>query len=164
MKTSAKFTLFLTSIMMFTLSAAANADGTDTSNAAYSKTVHGITMYLGVMPARIILKQYQKASPEAQMHGGLPLGGNNYHVMIALFNSINGKRITDAKPMATVREIGLSGETKKLQTMTIAGATTYGNYFTLPDSDTNYRIDLAIRLPGQPAPIHAEFTYRLCNE
>lgn len=122
------------------------------------KVVDGVAIYFGVMPAEMILGHPQE-HPEREMHGGVPAGKHRDHLVIALFDNATGKRITDAQVTATVGEIGLAGETKKLGPMKIAGTVTYGNYFDMPNREI-YRIRVQIRLPGAPRVIEAEFTHR----
>lgn len=127
------------------------------------QTVDGITIYLGVVPAEMILGEYSQGSAERKMHNGVPRGRGAHHVMIALFNAKTGKRITDATVAVTVRQLGLSGPMKKLTVMTVAGATTYGNYFSMP-SDVEYRIDVTARIPGHKEPVKAQFDYERITE
>jgi hypothetical protein len=122
-----------------------------------SKVVEGVAIYLGILPSEMILG-YPKAHPEAEMHGGVPAGEHRYHIMVALFDSASGKRITDAEVTAKVSELGLFGPQKKLEPMLIAGTVTYGNYFTL-SARGPYRIQVQIRRPGMPRAIEAAFEY-----
>tara|TARA_R110000824_G_scaffold341081_1_gene527556 strand:- start:281 stop:754 length:474 start_codon:yes stop_codon:yes gene_type:complete len=117
----------------------------------------GIGIYYAVLPAEII-RGHPKGHPEAAMHGGIPSGKHVHHVMIALFEGESLDRITDAEVKATVWEIGLSGETKNLESFTIAGALTYGNYFEMP-SQTIYRIKVEVRRPGSPKTVETIFEY-----
>jgi len=122
------------------------------------KVVDGVAIYFGIMPAEMILG-HPKEHPERKMHGGVPGGAHQDHLVIALFDNATGKRITNAQVTATVREIGLAGETKKLGPMKIAGTITYGNYFDMPSRDV-YRILVKIHRPGVAGVIEAEFTHR----
>lgn len=123
------------------------------------KIVNGVSIYLGVMPAEMILG-HPKPHTEAEMHGGVPAGGHRYHVLVALFDNASGKRITGAKVKANVFEIGLYGTQKNLEPMLIAGTVSYGNYFNIPETDNPYRIQVRIELPGVPGVIETEFEYR----
>lgn len=119
----------------------------------HSKVVHGIAIYLGVMPAQMI-----QGHPEKEMHGGEPKGKKRYHVVIALFDDVTHKRITDAKVKATVGGIGLGGKRKTLEPMHIAGTETYGNWFTLAGPG-RYRIHLEINGIKDRDRIEADFDY-----
>lgn len=122
------------------------------------KVVNGVAIYLGVMPAQMVLG-HPKPHTEAEMHGGVPAGDHQYHVLVSLFDNATGKRITNAQVKANVFEIGLSGVQKKLEPMLIAGTISYGNYFNMAGANP-YRIQVQIRLPGSAGVIEAEFEYR----
>lgn len=121
------------------------------------RVVNGVAIYLGVLPSEMILG-HPREHTEAEMHGGIPAGEHRYHIVIALFDSASGKRITDAEVTARVSELGLFGPQKKLDPMLIAGTVTYGNYFTL-SARGPYRIQVQIRRPGMPGAIEAVFEY-----
>lgn len=140
--------------IMALLSSVALAD-----DSSQHKVVNGVAIYLGVMPAEMILG-HPKPHTEAEMHGGVPAGGHQRHVLVALFDNATGKRISGAKVSVLVREIGLAGTEKKLEPMLIAGTISYGNYFDMPLTDNPYRILVQIRLPGSTGAIEAEFEYR----
>ncbi|HEX7971703.1 MAG TPA: hypothetical protein VF501_05740 [Thiobacillus sp.] len=123
------------------------------------KVVHGVSIYLGVFPAELVLG-HPRSHPEAEMHGGVPAGQHRYHVVVALFDNATGKRITGARVKANVSEIGLSGVQKKLDPMLIAGTVSYGNYFAMPATDNPYRIQVRIELPGVADVIEAQFDYQ----
>lgn len=121
------------------------------------KTVDGLTVYLGVLPASMI-RGHEDGHLEAAMHGGVPRGSHAYHVMVAVFDAESGERIEDALVQAEVAPLGLSATRKALDVMVIAGATTYGNYFTMR-GDGEYRISVSIARPGVIRPVALEFTY-----
>ena len=121
------------------------------------KVVGGVSIYLGVLPAEMILG-HPDSHAEAEMHGGVPPGKHHYHVTVALFDAATGKRITAAKVKATVSELALSGTEKELEPMRIAGAISYGNYFRMPGAGI-YRVRVQVRQPGVHA-IEAEFEYQ----
>ena len=156
MKASQLKTLFraaVVSIAAFTASAAFAAD------TATHKVVHGVAIYLGVLPAEMVLG-HPKSHTEAEMHGGVPAGQHQQHVVVALFDQANGKRINGAKVSARVHEINLAGTQKKLEPMLIAGTVSYGNYFNMPAANNPYRIRVLIELPGVAGVIEAQFDYQ----
>ena len=59
------------------------------------KIVNGVAIYLGVMPAEMILG-HPKLHTEAKMHGGVPVGEHQRHVLVTLFDAASGKRIVGA--------------------------------------------------------------------
>ena len=124
-------------------------------DAGQAKTVDGVTIYLGMIPAEII-KGHPQTHPEASAHGGPPGGAHEFHIVIAIFDATNGTRITDAKIFARVATLGLIGPGKALEPMKIEDTITYGNYFDLPDAGP-YTIDVDIEEQGRT--VKAEFAY-----
>ncbi len=121
------------------------------------KVADGIGIYLGIIPTDLIAVHPLEHTEDA-MHGEIPLGEHHHHVMVALFESKTGERITDAEVKANVREVGLAGRTKKLEPMTISGALTYGNFFELRYR-ARYLISIRVRRPGLPRVIETRFEY-----
>ena len=60
--------------------------------------VDGIDVYYGMLPGRIAGK-HPATHEERAMHGGVPAGKGQYHLVVALFDA-SGQRITDAKVSA----------------------------------------------------------------
>jgi len=144
--------LLAASLFLFAVAAAA-------ADSNLHKVVPGVSIYLGVFPAEMILGQ-PRPRAEAEMHGGVPAGEHRYHVTVALFDNATGKRITGAQVKANVSEVGLSGVQKKLEPMLIAGSVSYGNYFNMPTTSNPYRIQVRIELPGVVDVIEAQFDYQ----
>jgi hypothetical protein len=129
------------------------------ADSSQHKVVHGVAIYLGVLPAEMVLG-HPRPHTEAEMHGGVPAGQHQQHVVVALFDNATGKRITGAKVSAWVHEINLAGAQKKLEPMLIAGTVSYGNYFNMPATSNPYRINVRIELPGVADVIEAQFDYQ----
>lgn len=119
--------------------------------------VGDIDIYYGVLPAQVAGK-HEPTHEERAMHGGVPRGRDNYHLIVALFNK-DGTRISDAQVRATVAELGMAGTHKKLDPMRIDDTTSFGNYFAFHGAGP-YRITLEIRMPGTSQPVEAVFDYR----
>jgi hypothetical protein len=134
------------------------AGGALAAGSSDRQTVGNVRIYLGVMPAQIILG-HPATHPEASMHGGPPTGDDEYHVIVSLFDNRTGEPITRAAASARVSESGPPGEEKKLEPMNIAGALTYGNYFKMAGTGP-FRIHLDIRGPGDADHISAVFEHR----
>ena len=122
-----------------------------------SQTKGGLTVYLGVVPAEII-KGPPPHSAEPPMHGRIPRGALEYHVVAAVFDAATGSRVSNATVTAQVSGLGLSGNEKKLEAMEIAGTTTYGGFFDLPGFDL-YPVKLTIERPGSAPPVVLQFEY-----
>lgn len=148
---------FLNGVLAIALAVVANVS-IAAETGGHNKVVDGVAIYLGVMPAEIV-QEHPEAHPERQMHRGTPSSKAYRHVVVALFDSTNGKRITDAQVTAKVAEISLAGSEKKLEPMNIADTITYGNYFPMSGAGP-YRITVQIRRPGKTQPIKAVFEYR----
>jgi hypothetical protein len=125
------------------------------AHAENSQTVDGHTVYLGIVPAEIV-KGHEPGHPEREMHGGAPTRRGQYHVMIVIFETSTGKRVTDARLVARVAEPGLVPMQKKLEPMEISGAMSFGNYFAMSGAGP-YRIKLAIELPATQRKLDTEF-------
>ncbi len=122
------------------------------------RTVDGYAIYLGVVAAAIVQRHHPPEHQEHRMHGGVPPGCGQRHVMVAVFDAATGARIDDAVVTATVGEAGLAPVRRRLEPMAIAGAISYGNYFTLSPPG-RYRIEVHIVRPNALRPTVATFTY-----
>jgi hypothetical protein len=120
--------------------------------------VGNVVIYLGLLPAEMV-RGHPAHHTESSMHGGASAASGEYHVVIALFDARNGKRITGAHISARVSDVGLFGEEKTLAPMQIAGTETYGNYFPMAGNGP-FRIAIVIRLPGESQDTKAEFEHR----
>src|SRR6266567_9355334 len=80
------------------------------------KTVGGLSVYIGVVPAELV-KGLPHQSSELPMHGGIPSGSHQYHVVAAIFDAASGARISDATVTAKVSGLGLSGSQQALESM-----------------------------------------------
>lgn len=153
----ARFGALAVCIGLFAAAAAAAAEFDN------RQVAQGVAIYLGILPAKIARDQPPMASG-GKPHQGTPEWGEQYHVVVALFDDGSGRRITDAEVRATVfnaRQPGnrLSGPQKQLEPMLVAGRTSYGNYFNMP-APAPYRIELEIRRPGKSEIAKASFEYR----
>lgn len=122
-----------------------------------SKTAGGVTVYLGVVPAEIVKGPTAGGNTEQPMHGRIPKGPHEYHVVAAVFDAASGARVSDAVVTAEVSGLGLSGSKQKLEPMQIAGTTTYGGFFDLPGFDL-YTVRLTVERAGA-SPVVLPFKY-----
>ena len=117
------------------------------------KTAGGLMVSIGFVPAEIVKGQHP-AGP--QVHGRVPKGAHEYHLVAAVFDAATNTRIMDATVTAQVSGLGLSGPQKTLEPMRIADTITYGAFFTLtPDL---YTIRVTVERPGAQ-PVTVEFKY-----
>ena len=139
------------------LLAACVAIWASTAAAQESKTSGGLTVYLGFVPAEIIKGPTPTVSARP-MHGGTPHGAHGYHVTVAVFDAATSARVPDASVTARFSGLGLSGSSTKLESMQIAGTTTYGAFVNLPGRDL-YTVKLSIDRPGGAQPVTMTFKY-----
>lgn len=131
------------------------------AKAEESKTVGGLTVYLGVVPAEVV-KGPGPHSAEQPMHGGTPRGTHEYHIVVAVYDAVSNMRITDATVTAKVSGLGLAGPQKTLEQMKVPGSIadgdniTYGAFFNLT-SDI-YTIRLSVQRTGKQ-PVILDFKY-----
>lgn len=119
--------------------------------------VNGIDIFYGVIPAEII-RRHPAGHAESEMHGGVPRGSGQHHLIVSLFDVKTGRRIEDAQLSARIGEAGLTPQSRRLEPMQFAGTVTYGNFFSM-SSPGPYRIEVEIR-PHGGAPAQAVFEYR----
>ena len=106
----------------------------------------GVVLFWGLVPSAIVSAEHSLVT----MHGVVPAdGGQNHHLVVALFRKADGSRITDAVLRAQLHEVGLAdGEPKYLTVMTINGQASYGQLFSTAKAGP-YRFRVLVRLPGR---------------
>lgn len=123
------------------------------------RTADGIAVYLGVLPAAIV-RGHAVRHGEETMHGGVPRGPRDYHLVVAVFDAGSGARVEDAEVGAIVAGLGHVAETRlRLEPMRVAGTVTYGGFAALPDPGC-YTIAVEVRRPGAEGPARVEFAYQ----
>ena len=120
--------------------------------------VNGIDVFYGVIPAEI-LSGHPADHDERRMHGGVPRGSGQHHLIVSLFDVKTGQRIENARVSARIGAPGLTPQTRDLEPMQFAGTVTYGNFFKM-SSPGPYRIEVDIRGHGDLKPSQAVFAYR----
>ena len=123
----------------------------------------GMEIFYGLFPAEIILG-YPGDQSEQRMHGGAPAWGEQYHLIVTVFDQGSGLRIRDAQVDATVYNVRspgkrMAGPQKRLEPMQFAGTESYGNYFNMP-APAPYRIELEIRRAGTRDSVKIPIEYR----
>jgi hypothetical protein len=119
------------------------------------RNVGGFAIYLGVLPAQMV-RGHGREHPEQKMHRGVPGGRGHQHIVVAVFDALSGARIGDAVVTATVTEPGFAHVEKRLEPMPIAGAMSYGNYFSMPAKGP-YRVDVRVVRPTTGKTVDAMF-------
>lgn len=123
----------------------------------------GMEIFYGLIPAEIVLG-HPGAHAERRMHGGVPVWGEQFHLIVTLFEQSSGKRIHDAAVKAAVFDARLAGKRlggpqKQLELMLFAGAAGYGNFFNMPGA-ARYRIELEIQRQGKSETVKLSIEYR----
>lgn len=121
------------------------------------ETEGGVTAYLGLVPAEILRGLTMNAVAERNLHGHMPRRPHEYQVLVALFNTATGARISDAVVSVELSRPGSFGGGQKLEPIQIAGAATYGGIFDLPEFDL-YSLKLTAERAGT-SPIVFQFSY-----
>ena len=95
------------------------------------KSVEGLTVYLGVVPAAIS-RGHAPDHVEARMHGGAPRPSlHNVHIVAAVFNKTSVARLQNIRVEARIHGTGNNRWTVPLTPMTVNGALTFGGYTSL---------------------------------
>ena len=95
------------------------------------KTVEGLTVYLGVVPAAIT-RGHAPQHAAVRMHGGSPQPSlHSVHIVAAVFNKTSGVRLRNIQVQARIHGTGNNRWTVPLKPMTVSGALTFGGYTSL---------------------------------
>jgi len=121
------------------------------------KTVGGYSIYVGVVSAGIMA--FRQDHGELRMHGGVPAGLDQHHLLVSLFDAASGERVADAEVSARVSAPKRQTEEKPLLHVPLGSEIAYGNFFRMRQGE-RYRIELTIRRAGSAESIGAEFDYR----
>lgn len=125
------------------------------------KTVDGLTVYLGVVPAAVT-RAHPQGHTERAMHGGTAKPGvHDLHLLVAVFNKANGERLSNVKVTARIHGTGRNRWTVPLTPMTVNGALTYGGY-TFLGVEEDVMISVDIKRPGRTprtSTVTAQFEY-----
>lgn len=115
----------------------------------------GITVYWGFVPAAVVSEKHDLA----EMHGGIPGGGGQvHHLVVAVYDGANGRRIDNAVVRAQLSESGIVDEPPKYLTpMPINGQMSYGQVFSVAKAGP-YRFRLWVRPPGRATDIEFAIT------
>jgi len=120
------------------------------------KLIAGTDIYLGVLPAEAMRSRHTAA--DSKTRAAIPEGKGYFFVSVVLRDNATKADIKDAQVEARVANL-MTGETRKLETVTVNNAISYGTYFQMAGKDP-YTVTLQIRKPGAPAPIEAKFDLR----
>lgn len=147
------------SIIALTLAAGFALPGAAAEEPTFRQTAGVYSIYLAVMPTELITgpgpaapdsgKLFQQAAPR-----------DTHHVMVSIFESRTGRRITEATVAARVAALGLPGEKKVLRPTAFAGSVLYTGLFPMIGRGP-FRVDVEFRVPSavQPEQVTFYFTH-----
>ena len=125
------------------------------------RTVDGLTVYLGVVPAAVT-RAHPPGHTERTMHGGMARPGmHDVHLLVAVFNKTTGERLSNVTVRARIHGTNRNRWAVPLTPMTVNGALTYGGYTSL-GAEQDVMISVDIRRPGQTlrtSTVTAQFEY-----
>lgn len=126
------------------------------------RTVDGLTVYLGVVPAAVTRRHAPQHAGETTMHGGVAKPSiHDVHLLVAVFNKTTGERLRNVAVTARIHAAGRNLGTVRLTPMTVNGALTYGGYASIGLKD-DVMISVDIRRPGRTprtSIVTAQFDY-----
>lgn len=110
----------------------------------------GVVLYWGLVPAAIVAEKH----PLDEMHRVVPKdGGQLHHLVVALFDAKDGRRIGDAVVRAQLSEAGIvDAAPKYLTPMTVNGLASYGQVFSTA-KDGPYQFRIRVKLADRPNEI-----------
>ena len=144
-------------VLAIALAASATLSSAATADAGFRKNVGDYSLYLSVMPAQVIRGPVAPEDPAASPYRP-PAARDTHHVMVSIFASRDGRRVTDARVAARVAALGFSGEKKPLESTAVAGAVVYGGFFPMTGRGP-YRVDVEFQTPPTALRQHASFYF-----
>jgi len=122
------------------------------------KEADGLAVYLGILPAEMV-KGHTPGHQELVMHGGIPGGRHEHHLLVAVFEVASGERVVDADVTATISGLGhVGGSRLQLEPMKIEDTVTYGNFVDFPGSDI-YEVNILVKRPSISRAVSVQFNY-----
>lgn len=125
------------------------------SDMTLTRNVDDISIYMGIIPSdstniNVVLGETTK-------FGGLR--GKKHHVTVALFDAKTSERITDAKVIARISQVGMAENRKKLKQQKYGEAVSFGRDFYLSAKGT-YWIDLSIKRNNSEYTTNTRFEWK----
>ena len=118
-----------------------------------------LTMYVGIVPAELAQAAIEQHTKPSGHITEVPNVRGRHHVVVALFDTRTGRRITDAKVTATLRGPSGAPSRKPLEPMPVGDVMSYGNVFVISELP-GHRFEIEVARPGQPLDRFA-FSYHI---
>lgn len=134
------------SIIALTLAAGFTLPGAAAEEATFRQTAGAYSVYLAVMPTELITGP-APMEPDSTRIFQQTAPRDTHHVMVSIFESRTGRRITDATVTARVAALGFSGEKKALEPTAFAGNVLYTGLFPMLGRGP-FRVDVEFRVPS----------------
>lgn len=117
------------------------------------------TLYVGIIPAELAQAAVAAHARPTPHITAVPNVRNRHHVVVALFDTRSGRRITDAKVVARLRGPVGPPVVKPLEPMRVGDAMSYGNVFVISEMP-GHRFDLQVSYGWQPSE-RFSFSYHI---
>lgn len=112
-----------------------------------SRQVDGLVIYFVVVPSAFVLGHPAEHTGRG-LHDAAPEGRYVHHLLVALFDSAKGTRVTDASVTAVIQGGRQTSPSRtKFELMTIGDTQIYGGFARLPPRD-RYSIEVEVVRPG----------------
>lgn len=125
------------------------------------RTVDGLTVYLGVVPAAVT-RAHPQGHAERTMHGGIARSGiHDVHLLVAVFSKATGERLRNVTVTARIHGTNRNRWTVPLKPMTVNGELTYGGYTSIGlEDDVMISVDIKrASRTARTSTVTAQFEY-----
>lgn len=159
MKSRHRQALFIerVSVVALTLAAGIALPGVAAEEATYRRSASEYSVYLAVMPRELITGP-ALAEPDSTRIFQPAAPRDTHHVMVSIFDSSTGRRITDATVAARVAALGFSGEKKALEPTAFAGSVLYAGLFPMIGRGP-FLVDVEFSVPATARPEQVTFYF-----
>ena len=120
----------------------------------------GTRVYIGFMHSKKLVYGAKLAPGLYGSHGAnpIPVGKHKYHMVVTVFDTASGNRVTDAKLKARIALLAFGAAFVDLPGTKVAGKAGYCGFFDMPPHDL-YVIELRIKRPDRAGEIKMRFEH-----
>ena len=130
--------------------------------ASWNRESASYRVYLGVVPASLIVKNPTLVDGDKTLHRDANTDGSSQHVLVSVFRKSNNERVVNATIIARVgvkKFFGGDKVEKPLEKMLTSGTVTYGNYFAMLEQG-EYEITVRIYEPSNDQSENVTLVYK----